>query len=92
VASVLYLKRVIGTVDQYPDVDAVRTAIAGLIAEVNCRIGSHVISTSFGRYRAISIRLKLNLGSPISSSEHALGPELDGRQDVPHPHLLGHEI
>jgi integrase len=31
----VYRKRVIGTVDEYPDVHAARAAVAGLIAEVN---------------------------------------------------------
>src|SRR5215469_17876322 len=31
----VYRKRVIGTVDQYPDMDAARVSVAALIAEVN---------------------------------------------------------
>jgi hypothetical protein len=31
----VYRKRVIGTVDEYPDADTARSSVAGLIAEVN---------------------------------------------------------
>jgi integrase len=33
--SRIYRKRVIGTIEEYPDVEAAREAVAGLIAEVN---------------------------------------------------------
>lgn len=31
----VYRKRVIGTIDEYPDPDTARASVAGLIAEVN---------------------------------------------------------
>ena len=36
----LYHKRVIGTVEQYPDENAARRTVAGLVSEINSRDGS----------------------------------------------------